>query len=46
MTSQQLETSLWKELGLRPAAVFLSDVYLRSDDHLQAQVVLAVENLK
>lgn len=39
-TFQQLETSLWKELGLRPAAVFLSDVHFSSDDYLQVQVSL------
>ncbi|KAM3333305.1 hypothetical protein ACQJBY_028413 [Aegilops geniculata] len=39
-TFQQLETSLWKELGLRPGAVFLSDVLFSSDDYLQVQVSL------
>ncbi|XP_044974060.1 leucine-rich repeat receptor protein kinase HPCA1-like [Hordeum vulgare subsp. vulgare] len=37
---QQLETSLWKELGLRPGAVFLSDIHFSSDDYLQVQVSL------
>ncbi|XP_044344978.1 leucine-rich repeat receptor protein kinase HPCA1-like [Triticum aestivum] len=37
-TFQQLETSLWKELGLRPGAVFLSGVLFSSDDYLQVQV--------
>ncbi|KAF7031314.1 hypothetical protein CFC21_042657 [Triticum aestivum] len=39
-TFQQLETSLWKELGLRPGAVFLSGVLFSSDDYLQVQVSL------
>ncbi|VAH65333.1 unnamed protein product [Triticum turgidum subsp. durum] len=39
-TFQQLETSLWKELGLHPGAVFLSDIYFSSDDYLQVQVSL------
>lgn len=37
---QQLETSLWEELGLSPHAVLLSDVHLNSDDYLQVQVSL------
>ncbi|XP_022682470.1 probable leucine-rich repeat receptor-like protein kinase At5g49770 [Setaria italica] len=35
---QQLETSLWTELGLRPGSVFLSDVLFTSDDYLQVKV--------
>ncbi|KAL6853557.1 hypothetical protein ACP4OV_019586 [Aristida adscensionis] len=37
---QQLETSLWKELALRPGSVFLSDVHFNSDNYLQVQVSL------
>ncbi|CAL4946850.1 unnamed protein product [Urochloa decumbens] len=35
---QQLETSLWTELGLRPGSVFLSDVLFTSDDYLQVKM--------
>nr|CAB3478666.1 unnamed protein product [Digitaria exilis] len=35
---QQLETSLWTELGLHPGSVFLSDVLFTSDDYLQVKV--------
>ncbi|XP_062181112.1 probable leucine-rich repeat receptor-like protein kinase At5g49770 [Phragmites australis] len=37
---QQLETSLWTELGLRPGSVFLSDVHFNSDGYIQVQVRL------
>lgn len=37
---QQLESSLWIQLALRPGAVFLSDVHFNSDDYLQVQVRL------
>ncbi|CAM0883089.1 unnamed protein product [Alopecurus aequalis] len=37
---QQLETSLWKQLALRPGAVFLSGVDFSSDSYLQVQVSL------
>ena len=35
---QQLETSLWTELGLQAGSVFLSDVRFTSDDYLQVKV--------
>nr|CAB3474616.1 unnamed protein product [Digitaria exilis] len=35
---QQLETSLWTELGLHPGSVFLSDVLFTSDNYLQVKV--------
>ncbi|XP_025815111.1 probable leucine-rich repeat receptor-like protein kinase At5g49770 [Panicum hallii] len=35
---QQLETSLWTELGLQAGSVFLSDVRFTSDDYLQVKL--------
>ncbi|KAL6616275.1 hypothetical protein ACP70R_038545 [Stipagrostis hirtigluma subsp. patula] len=37
---QQLETSLWTQLALRPGSVFLSNVHFNSDNYLQVQVRL------